>query len=175
MHEVKKEDTPLRSVDGYLSGKAQTYWPGSLVYSESEGTLQKWTLERPGMEALGIGADFGRAHQGLMSLIALEKGKYPPIVLTCALCKKEFKVSSATRIAVEKKKARMPDRCGPCAAEVNEARRIENEVKELSKLASAKKQREAPLAHECKYPELPCAICEAVLKNPDFNERKGGS
>jgi hypothetical protein len=60
----------MKRVDGYLSQRAQLQWPGSLVYEDDQGS---WVLERPGMEALGLGDTFSRAHQAMLAILRAEK------------------------------------------------------------------------------------------------------
>jgi hypothetical protein len=76
MHITKnKGDPPLRTVDALMSQKAQAVWPGALVYYEGEGDARLWTLERPGMEALGLGPIFPRARNALYAVIRAERSK----------------------------------------------------------------------------------------------------
>lgn len=56
----------MRTVDGYLSRRAQTVWPQALVVREPDGT---YTLERPETEPLGLGDNTGLAHHGLRALL----------------------------------------------------------------------------------------------------------
>ena len=61
-----------RRVDGYLSRRCQQLWPGSLVHEEGDGS---WTLERLGLETLGLGDNFSSARQAVDALAASERQK----------------------------------------------------------------------------------------------------
>lgn len=68
----------MREVDGYLSRKAQTTWPGALVSKIETGNGEAWELERPAttdraaLEAVRLGTTFGAARQAIDALIAAE-------------------------------------------------------------------------------------------------------
>jgi len=64
----------MRSVHGYLSRRAQTLWPGSMVYSEdADDPRARWTMERPGLESLDLGRDFRDATQAIHALMDAER------------------------------------------------------------------------------------------------------
>lgn len=67
------EDRTMKRIDGFLSRKAQAHWPGALVYCEDLGNGETWTLERAGLDTIGLGSNFGHAQQALWALIAAEK------------------------------------------------------------------------------------------------------
>ena len=65
----------MKRVDGYLSRKAQAAWPTAVVYCDEEPQTQRWTLEREGVETVGLGSSFGAARGALYALIAAERNK----------------------------------------------------------------------------------------------------
>lgn len=56
---------PLRSVDGFLSRRAQDAWPEALVYHEGGAN---YVLERRGVDPIGLGKNFHEARQGIEAL-----------------------------------------------------------------------------------------------------------
>ncbi len=64
----KRNGGTMRRLDGYLSRKAQAIYPDALVYCDSSGPVEVWTLERPGVEALGLGSCFNGAKQAIDAL-----------------------------------------------------------------------------------------------------------
>jgi len=59
----------MRRVDGYLSRKAQAFWPTALVYCETgPGGTARYLLERREGETLDLGANFGEAKAGILVL-----------------------------------------------------------------------------------------------------------
>ena len=64
-----------REVDGYLSRLAQAVWPDAVVYKIHEGELgraetrvPRFTLERPGVDPLGLGSGFQNAKAAIEAL-----------------------------------------------------------------------------------------------------------
>jgi len=57
----------VRRVDGYLSRRAQTQWPRSLVYEDLE--TGQFVLERPQEEILALGDGFSRAVRAIQLLM----------------------------------------------------------------------------------------------------------
>lgn len=64
----------VRAIDAYLTRKAALSWTGAIVYKEDDGAF---TLERPGRELLGLGANFGRAREALQQLRRADEAKAP--------------------------------------------------------------------------------------------------
>lgn len=58
-----------RRVDGFCSTKAQLIYPEALVYCDSSGPVEVWTLERPGEQSLGLGDSFKRAQHSLLAML----------------------------------------------------------------------------------------------------------
>ncbi len=59
---------PMRNLDGYLSRKAQEVWPNAIVWKDQVAEVVTFTLERPGVEPLGLGRSFGEAKQSVAAL-----------------------------------------------------------------------------------------------------------
>lgn len=59
----------MKRVDGFLAQKAQLLYPEALVYCNSSGPVEVWTLERPGEEPLGLGDSFKRAQHSLLAML----------------------------------------------------------------------------------------------------------
>lgn len=55
----------MRRLDGFLSHRAQAQLLGALVYKEPSGS---WTLDRPGLDPLGLGQSFGAALRAIDAL-----------------------------------------------------------------------------------------------------------
>lgn len=62
----------MRRVDGYLSRRAQSIWPGALVFEGPDG---EWILERPGQEELGLGDSFNDAQQAIGALLRARRDR----------------------------------------------------------------------------------------------------
>ena len=62
----------MRAVEAYLSRRAQTAWPGAVVYREDDG---RFLLERPSLEAVQLGATFPEAKRALLVLIAAARAQ----------------------------------------------------------------------------------------------------
>ena len=62
-------------IDGYLSQKAQTIFPGSLVIvrSSTATEAESWMLDRPNRPMLGLGNCYGRALQAIQALLKSER------------------------------------------------------------------------------------------------------
>lgn len=71
--------TPMRTVDGRLSQRAQATWPGALVTRAevAPGEPQDWRLERHGTAAVGLGRHYGEAVRALGALIRAAKAATP--------------------------------------------------------------------------------------------------
>ena len=65
----------MRRVDGYLSRKIGRIYPTGLVYCDSSGPVEAWTLEREKEPPLGIGKSFGEAHATIVELLRAAKNQ----------------------------------------------------------------------------------------------------
>lgn len=67
----------MKKVDGFLSRQAQEVWPTAIVWKEeAEGNgIDRFLLERHGMETILLGNIFKEARAGLLALMASEQSK----------------------------------------------------------------------------------------------------
>ncbi len=83
-------------VDGYLSRRAAVMFPGALVYCDSSGPVEVWSLRWGGLDPIGIGDSFRSAKQGIEALIVAEKAKGEKESFCCPKCSPEDYASRAT-------------------------------------------------------------------------------
>lgn len=63
-----------RRIDGYLSMKAQQVDPAAMVVCLDEKLpSERWFLEVPGLEPLGLGPNFGRAKEAVRAWVKAER------------------------------------------------------------------------------------------------------
>jgi len=60
----------VRTVDGYLSRRAQQLYPGAIVTHDDK---RDYRIERPDAEPLGLGDSFSSAHTALTALHAAHR------------------------------------------------------------------------------------------------------
>jgi len=56
----------MRTVDGYLSKRAQAFWRDAIVYKDADGT--QYVLERTDAEPIGLGSNFREAKSAIEAL-----------------------------------------------------------------------------------------------------------
>jgi hypothetical protein len=68
----------MKSINAYLSRKAQAVEPGALVYCEDReedgGRWEEWTLELAG-EVVGLGENFGEAKAGVLAWVKSRRAR----------------------------------------------------------------------------------------------------
>lgn len=59
-------------IDGYLSNKAQSVWPDSLVLCVDD---RHWIIRRPGVPDVGLGDNFQAASQAAGAMLRAQRAK----------------------------------------------------------------------------------------------------
>lgn len=59
----------MKKIEGYLSRRAQHFFPGVMVYEEQG----RWILERPNQPDFGLGDSEHEAHQAITALLSAER------------------------------------------------------------------------------------------------------